>query len=391
MHSLVHVEWERFELAHLRGFLADADEEGLTWEAKADEPADGGKRIRPEHVQRSACAFANTIGGYVVIGARRENGKWELPGVAPPSPEPGLWLDQALGGLRPVPRYERKVWRVGEGRFAAVVRVEPLTTAPCMTRHGAVFERVSSETVHVTDPARLHELIRRGQDAQHRAELFAARAAEHYAGTSGPFADHTVRFGMGLAATNYQPDISARLFHSRFPLRLQALMDARLYRDLGQERDRDMRRLIQQDHIELAADGAQLHWAVRASWDGSVSVLAAVRPESAAIFSATDFALWPAWKLAAEVVELLGGFGDGRMCLIVTIRNQSVNLPGRTIPPLGPETLYGRLQADTRIQRVVLIAPPTDAEIGSIQRELLRASGQWVHEGQPDLEQVLRG
>ena len=103
------------ELQHLRDFLANAGEEGLTWEAKGDEPREGGKRMRAEHLQRSACAFANQVGGYVLIGVHRNDGHWEVPGIVAPAAEPELWLDQVLAGLRPIPRYERKAWEVADG------------------------------------------------------------------------------------------------------------------------------------------------------------------------------------------------------------------------------------------------------------------------------------
>lgn len=383
MFSIFDVEWERVELSHLRAFLAEADEEGLTWEAKADEPRADGKRLHPGQIRRSACAFANQVGGFVVLGARKEEGRWQLPGIATPE-EAGLWLDQVLSGLRPLPRYQHKTWKLEEGRVAAVIRVEPLTATPCMTKDGQVFERTSSESVQVKDPTRLHELITRGQQAQARAEAFAARAAEVYSGREGPFADYTVRVSIGLAATSYEPDISSRLFHSRFPRELDERMQARLFTDFGQEREGEPRRLIQQSFMECALDAVMLHWVVRANWDGSLAVLAAIRPEYAAVFSVMDFAIWPAWKLAAEVVELLGGYGDARMCLLITVRNQSVNLPGRTIPALGPDTLYGRLRPETRIERQAAVAHPLDAEIGSVQRELQRAAGYWSHEGVPD-------
>jgi len=103
-----------------------------------------------------------------------------------------------------------------------------------------------------------------------------------------------------------------------------------------------------------------------------------------------DFAVRPAWNLAADVVDLLGGYGDARMSLVVSVRNQSVHLSGRTTPPLGTDTLYGSLPLETRIQRQAAVAHPTDAEIGSVQRELQRAAGLWSHEGVPDPTNVHR-
>ena len=383
MEPMFGVEFSRLTVDDVRAFLEDAVEEGLNWEAKAGDPDDG-KGVRPEHIRKSVCALANQIGGWVLIGAARRDGRWELPGIAMPASEPGLWLDQVIAGLRPLPRCRHHHWVLHSGRVGAVIEVQPATATPCMTNDGQVFERVSSESIQVKDPARLHELITRGRNARTRAEALADRAAEHFSGTRGPYADTTVRFAVGLAATSYELDISSRLFHSSVPARLEQLLNDRCYRDLGQQRETDAHRIIQQDHVQLAADAAQLHWVARASWDGSASVLAGVRPESAAVFAAMDFAIWPAWKLAVQIVDLLGGYGDASMTLIVSIRNQSVHVPGRTIPPLTAESLWGRLQPETRLRRQAAVAIPTDAEVGSIQRELQRAGGLWSHEGVPD-------
>ncbi len=383
MESIFSVEFSHLGVDDVRAFLDDAVEEGLNWEAKAGD-RDEGKGVRAEHIRKSVCALANQIGGWVLIGAARRDGRWQLPGIAMPASEPGLWLDQVIAGLRPLPRCRHHHWVVESGRFVAVVEVQPTTATPCMTNDGQVFERVSSESIQVKDPLRLHELITRGRNARARAEAHADRAAEHFSGTRGPYADTTVRFAVGLAATSYEPDISSRLFHSSFPRRLEQLLDARCYSDLGQQRETDAHRIIQQDHLQLAVDAAQLHWVARAGWDGSAAVLAAVNPESAAVFAAMDFAIWPAWKLAVQMVDLLGGYGDASMTVIVTIRNQSVHLPGRTIPPLTAESLWGRLQPETRLRRQAAVTPPTDAEVGTIQRELQRAGGLWSHEGVPD-------
>jgi hypothetical protein len=381
--SIFSVEFSHLGVDDVRAFLDDAVEEGLNWEAKAGD-RDEGKGVRAEHIRKSVCALANQIGGWVLIGATRRDGRWQLPGIAMPASEPGLWLDQVIAGLRPLPRCRHHHWVLESGRLVAVIEVQPTTATPCMTNDGQVFERVSSESIQVKDPLRLHELITRGRNARARAEAHADRAAERFSGTRAPYADTTVRFAVGLAATSYEPDISSRLFHSSFPRRLEQLMDARCYSDLGQQRETDAHRIIQQDHLQLAVDAAQLHWVACAGWDGSAAVLAAVNPESAGVFAAVDFAIWPAWKLAVQMVDLLGGYGDASMTLIVTIRNQSVHLPGRTIPPLTAESLWGRLQPETRLRRQAAVTPPTDAEVGTIQRELQRAGGLWSHEGVPD-------
>ena len=252
-----------------------------------------------------------------------------------------------------------------------------------MTRDGQVFERVSGASIKVTDPARLHELITRGQEARKRAEAFAKRAAE--SGSAGPYGQVRVRLSIGLAATSYEPDIGSRLFHSRFRVALEKRVAARLFRELHWKPVADASSIIQQDHVQWMVEAEQLYWVVRPSSDGSVAVLVALKPEADAVFSLFDFAVWPAWKVAADLVALLGGYGPAHLSFFLTVQNQSMQAQyGRTIGPLGPETLFGSLPRETRIERETSIAEPSDEEIGSIQRELLRAAGKWVFEGVPD-------
>lgn len=267
--------------------------------------------------------------------------------------------------------------------IVAVIQVKPLVQTPCMTASGGVFERVGGQTLPVTDPVRLHELITRGQRARERAEAFAKRAVA--SGSAGPYAQVRVRLSIGLAATSYEPDIGLRLFHSRFRLALEERVEARLFRELHWTPVGKASSIIQQDHMQWAVQAEQLYWVVRPSWDGSVAVLAALKPDADAVFSLFDFALWPAWKLAADVVALLGGYGPAHLSFLLMVKSQSMQAPdGHTIAPFGPETLFGNLRPETRIERDTAIAEPADEEIGSVQRELLRAAGKWVFEGVPD-------
>jgi len=58
MIKLFSVPWSQVELEHVRAFLDDAaasdDEEGVTWEAKAD---DKRSRIRPDSIRKARAAW----------------------------------------------------------------------------------------------------------------------------------------------------------------------------------------------------------------------------------------------------------------------------------------------------------------------------------------------
>jgi hypothetical protein len=224
MYALFDVDFECLSLDHVRTFLSEAGEEGVNWEAKAEEPAkDSGqeRRLHPGQVRAAVCGLANQVGGTLIIGARRENAVWALPGIRPAS-EPELWLDQVLEGLRPRPSYRRRAWTVEDGRVVAVVEVEPLTQTPCMTRDGQVWERVSSETVRVTHPTRLHELFARGAEARARAEAGAERAARALLEHPDALVGRSAWVAVSLFAGSYEPDIGSRLFHEGLHKALRA-------------------------------------------------------------------------------------------------------------------------------------------------------------------------
>ncbi len=215
--SIFPVPWASLTVSGLREFFREAGDESLLWEAK-------GTELRPEHVLRSVCGFANSDeGGYLIVGASRPapGEAWTLDGV-PHVGELALWIDQVLrtNGLRPVPRFEVKsAWQVDMGRWATVVRVEPISVPPCMTRDGLVYLRTSADTVKVSDPRVLQELTNRGraalEAARGHAERAAGRAAENWDDGLPPHGRQS-RFAIGYAATGYADGVEQRIFTKRF-------------------------------------------------------------------------------------------------------------------------------------------------------------------------------
>ena len=384
MRSPFPVPLSALTVEHLRAFLAEADEEGVTWEAKADGPADKGKGLRPEHVRNGVCALANQIGGHFIVGAavRADAGEhvWDLVGVGIKDRDSGLWLDRAIRGLRPVPRYRHKVFDLAEGRWAAVVEVEPLTQTPCMTSDGQVFERVSSESLRVTDPVRLAALFTRGERARERAETQAARAAQtlHRAGGQPVGVGVT----LGLAAASYEDDIGSRLFHSRFRDQLDEAFEQRLFTELSQHRPHpsQSRHAIRQSYVQRAygfnSTGkpfSEVTWRVRAQWDGGVAISAALTGSILKHGSLFDMVLLPAWRLAADLVGALGGYGDARLHLAIEVRAIAAHLGD----------FYRGLPGSVELTRWAEVDEPSGDLIGSVQRELQRAAGLWSLEGEP--------
>ena len=97
MFELFGVPWRRVGLDDVRAFLSGVqDDEGVTWEAKAD---DDDERTRPEGeepgrlhartLHKAVSALGNQLGGYLILGARWDKTarKWLLPGFVSPEPE----------------------------------------------------------------------------------------------------------------------------------------------------------------------------------------------------------------------------------------------------------------------------------------------------------------
>jgi hypothetical protein len=398
MYSILSVPWERVGLEHLREFLDAADEEGVTWEAKAEEPAGKDRdpaRIQPKKIAQGVCALANQIGGYFIVGALQEDGGWKLPGITRPSPEPGLWLDQIIGGLRPQPRFSHYHWIVDEDRLVAVIRVEPLAQTPCMTRDGQVFERVSSESIKVKDPTRLSELFRRGRQARELTEAGAHVASTELFEHPGVFDDRSVWVGLGMMAASYAPDIGSRLFRSQFNRAIHKGFGERLCTEAGLAPPQTVEPIMRQSFVALEGGNDLHHWVVSAHWSGRVGVLAALAGEMVLHQSLFDSFVIPAWNLAADLVEHLGGYGDARVELSVRVQTKELGQQRptgsrRPGPAPPPQTLYGKLPQETNIPRPTEIRGPTSEEIGSIQRELQRAAGLFSFEGEPDPPEELR-
>lgn len=392
MYSIFSVPWESVGLEDLREFLDAADEEGVTWEAKAEEPAgerNAAGRLQPRKIAQGVCGLANQIGGYFIVGARKEEGTWKLPGIRMPSPEPGLWLAQVLGGLQPQPRFAHKHWTVDDDRLVAVIRVEPLAQTPCMTRDGQVFERVSSETLKVNDPIRLNELFRRGRQARDVAKAGAHIASTELFEHPGVFDKRSAWIGLGLMAASYEPDIGSRLFHSGFNKAIHRGFGIRLCTEAGLAPPQAVEPIMRQSFVALEGGNDLCYWVVSAHWSGRVGVLAALAGEMVVHQSLFDSFVIPAWDLAADLVKQLGGYGDARMELSVLVQTEEIaqrrSTGSRRPGPAPPKrTLYGKLPPETNIPRATEIRSPTTDEIGSIQRELQRAAGLFSYEGGPD-------
>jgi hypothetical protein len=125
---------------------------------------------RSDLLAKSCSAFANTLGGLLVVGVPDDSD--ELVGITNKISEPELWVKDLLRGhVVPLPPFRAHRIELANGRWLLLVLVEESSTTPHFTSKGAIYVRSgsSSEPVPITEQRTLFELIERGREASRRA------------------------------------------------------------------------------------------------------------------------------------------------------------------------------------------------------------------------------
>ena len=114
----------------------------------------------PEAIARTICAFANTFGGYLVIGTEKRKDETLIVGVANPDAE-----FQKLAGitslLQPKPYYTAREYGVN-GKNAIIIKVEAMPLSEVCFYKKTVFRRMGSINEEVTGPNLARFLRERG-------------------------------------------------------------------------------------------------------------------------------------------------------------------------------------------------------------------------------------
>jgi hypothetical protein len=395
MFDLFGAPWSSLAVEDVEAFLREADQEGVTWEAKADTEQSS---LRPRPIRKAACGFANQIGGYLILGARKTAGEgWDLPGITPPAHEPEVWIGQILRGLQPEPRFAMKSWPRGKGKVAIVVQIEPVAVPPCMTPEGRVYERVTGETLPVEDPILLDKLFRRGKDARARAAQLAPRAATRALDASGWFFQKSVGLAVGLAPLARETDdISSRLFIQETR---NAIAEANwdLLSGLRPEgRPDDVGHLQEQDayaalfhfneqrtwgvNDEVVATNRST-WLTQANWDGSVAASLTLSDGNVAQAPPPEVMIAALWRVIVPLCRRLGGYGPSQLSVVIAVTKtwnsrvigQAAHAPGRPPPS---DSFYSQLEETTQADRAVDLTDPDDEVVASLGREIRRAAGE---------------
>lgn len=342
-------------------FLADAGDEGLTWEAK------GHKQPHADAVRKAVSGFANSRGGVLLIGAEQgPGGTWSFPGIAWHADEPNTWLSSTIhAGLHPVPPFEIQVFERPDGRQAAAVEVRPVAVPPCVTSDGRVFQRVSGQTLPVTDQRVLAELFVRGEQARQTAEATARRAAERIqVETTAVLSPDDGLFSVALSPTSSPGDKAAVLFSREFADSAARLVESSLQPEPHLRYP--VSRWVRQDALGVTTQSRELgkSWTLAAYWDGSVAVAFSAVSEEVHYSELQPF-IERGWRALIPTLRDYGGQGECH--LVIRLNPRNVELQKRRV-------------GQTEISRWTELRDPTPDETSSVERELKRAFREFAWE-----------
>lgn len=153
-HNPFGERWTDLDVTHVESFLAGTiEDEPLHWEAKA-------VTVTPDHVRRAVTAFANREGGYLILGAARDEAArtWQLPGLEFPGTEPRTWLSGVIrSSISPPPDFDIHAWDRDGKLKVAVVQIQPNCGALSVSQ-GRVYYRRPGESSFVEDGAELQSI-----------------------------------------------------------------------------------------------------------------------------------------------------------------------------------------------------------------------------------------
>lgn len=161
--------WSGEVLERLR---AEGKGEALFFEFKGD--------FRGEYVEKAVCAFANALGGFLLLGvaADTENRIAAFPGLEAADDWPSRVSDNIVGHISPLPAWDTVVIDSPDDptRRVVVTRVEPSVRTPhLVTKTGTIYVRAPNESQPIKDKASLDALVSRGRSGTDLAPYRARR------------------------------------------------------------------------------------------------------------------------------------------------------------------------------------------------------------------------
>ncbi len=112
----------------------------------------------PKKIAKAIAGFANSHGGYLVIGTDKDCGKDEVPKSFPGTTMNAKPKDHIKNICRdhisPIPMYEVKYLETGESKGILVIQIEDSLDTPHINRDGKIYRRESNSTESVSEDSR---------------------------------------------------------------------------------------------------------------------------------------------------------------------------------------------------------------------------------------------
>jgi len=115
--------------------------------------------VRNEQLHKEISAFANTYGGYILLGI---TDKKNVSGCA-------KWTEERIhnviyNNITPTPDFDVRQFQI-DGNTVFVIKIEEGSMPPYITSDGKIFERVSSSSMPIRDSAKLSQLYTKRSDS----------------------------------------------------------------------------------------------------------------------------------------------------------------------------------------------------------------------------------
>lgn len=151
MININNKEWSEIKLDDIQQLLSEDNDESFFFEYKEDD-------IEPHKLIKEISAFANTYGGYVIIGV---NDNKEIVGCT-------KWTEHKISNvihdsLSPTPVFDIKCFNDGNSKII-IIKIEEGADPPYITGKGYIYERVSSGSFPIKESYKLTHLYEKRKD-----------------------------------------------------------------------------------------------------------------------------------------------------------------------------------------------------------------------------------
>lgn len=152
-------EWTELEAADIQSVISEQDfEESFYFELKDD-------KVSPKKVIEEVSAFANTFGGYIIIGISDDK---KIEGCT-------CWNEQRIhttihDAITPTPSFDVKKF-ICDSKIVYVIKIDEGAEPPYITSSGKIYERLSSGSFTIKDSVRLSQIYNKREQLLSKMEL----------------------------------------------------------------------------------------------------------------------------------------------------------------------------------------------------------------------------